>query len=346
MKRSTGYAFVTLLAVGLVWLIAIPRVGADVSRPGADMQRPGADGTRGSERSSCSREGDAALYADFGEESRDIEPGKTVQWSVAPGNFGFVSATCTETDTFCLHAFDTRGWTIVGDPPLGSCSVLAPGYIWWQDIYLTAPCEVDICAYDTLIIVMAYCGEHENCNPACRDTPGCEDPNFFEGTPYYSADTVVLHVVESSPALLIMQDSLSYVAFSQSQNYVPFTICNGDPCAGSYAYEYTITNTGWIGGPFEQSGVTEPLAGGACEEVYAVVDASVAEVCDMDSLTIIAWDRSTGTAYDTCVQIIHCLPVMPVPLATPLAVSALAAAAVIIASVTLRRRARGSRTAG
>lgn len=288
--------------------------------------------------SPCSREGDAALYVDFGEEHSDIEAGKTVVWCVAPGNFGFVSSSCTETDTFCLHVYDTRGWTITADPPLESCSVLEPAYVWWQDIGITAPCDAAVCEYDTLIIVMVYCGGDETCNTECRDIPGCEDPNWYGGTPYYSADTVILHVVESAPALHIMQDSLSYVGFSQSQNYVPFFICNGDPCAGPGRYGYTMTNRGRIGGLFVQGGTTGWVPGGECEKVYAVVDASVAEVCDLDTLTIIAWDQATGTAYDTCVQLIHCVPIMPVPIVTPVMILIMVTSTVIVAVLMLRKR--------
>jgi hypothetical protein len=137
-----------------------------------------------------------------------------------------------------------------------------------------------------------------------------------------------------------MQDSLSYVGFSQSQNYVPFHICNSDPCAGPDVYEYTVTNRGRIGGFFEQGGTTGPVPGGECEKVHAVVDASVAEVCDFDTLTIIAWDQATGTAYDTCVQIIHCLPILPVPFVTPVAMLIMVTATVIFAAFALRKRYR------
>jgi hypothetical protein len=293
----------------------------------------------------CSREGDAALYVDFGGEHSDIEAGKTVSWNVAPGNFGFVSASCSGTDTFCLHIYDTAGWTITAEPPIESCHVLEPAYIWWQNIGITAPCDVAVCDNDTLIIVMVYCDGDETCNHECRDTPGCEDPNWYGGAPYYSADTVILHVVESAPALHITQDSLSNVGFSQSQNYVPFSICNGDPCADANAYNYTISCTPLVVGSlctdFPQSGSTGPILGGECENVYAVVDAGVAEVCDMAELTIIAWDAATGTVYDTCVQVIHCVPIMPVPLTTPAAIVIITAAVITTAFFMMRKRCSG-----
>ena len=65
--------------------------------------------------------------------------------------------------------------------------------------------------------------------------------------------------------------------------------------------------TGNIGGGFPQSGASDPIIGGECGKVYAIVNAQNAAVCDMDTLTIIAWDQASGTVYDTCVQLVHLL---------------------------------------
>jgi hypothetical protein len=69
----------------------------------------------------CTYEGDPAFYVDFGEDTHDMIAGETYCWTVGPCNFGFVSALCPDPDTFCVRAWDTAGWGITGDPPLGSC---------------------------------------------------------------------------------------------------------------------------------------------------------------------------------------------------------------------------------
>ncbi len=246
-------------------------------------------------------DGDPAFYVDFGEDTHDVVAGLTYTWTLGPTNFGFVSGTCTETDTFCLHVHDTAGWTIVGDPSLGECQILDPGYLWWNEVTVTVPCEVVVCDYDTVIAVMAFCDDMLLCRPDAGD---CEDPNIYDDNLYYSIDTVILHVVETPPSLYILQDSLYYVEKGQSAAHIPFSVCNGDPCVGTVSYSYEISSTGHIGGGFPQ-GDTIDVDGGECEDVYGIVDASAGNVCDFDTLTIIAWDTETATAYDTCVQIVH-----------------------------------------
>ncbi|MBN1885866.1 MAG: hypothetical protein JW876_10145, partial [Candidatus Krumholzibacteriota bacterium] len=168
--------------------------------------------------SECFKEGDPAFYVDFGETARDVIAGETVCWTVGPCNFGFVSATCPDTDTFCVDVEETQNWIVTGDPPLRACNVLDPGYLWWQDICVTVPCDVSVCDYDTVTAVMSYCDAAGFCAADCGD---CEDPNFYGGDPYYSTITVVLHVVESPPALYILQDSLYLVEQGQTAAYIP-----------------------------------------------------------------------------------------------------------------------------
>lgn len=258
----------------------------------------------------CMKEGDPAFYVDFGGETRDVIAGETVCWEIAPANFGFVSGLCPDADTFCVWAEDTEGWTITGDPPLEACTILDAGYVWYQDVCIAVPCETAVSEHDTLRIHMTYCDGSGVCRHDCTD---CEDPNWWAGTPYFSADTVVLHVVPSPPALFIVQDSLSYVEMGQSAGYLLFTICNGNACSPPAAYEYCIYNTGYFAEGFPQCGTTPPITGGECENVYGIVDAGTAEACDFDTLLIVAWDAATGTAYDTCVQVVHAVTPMPVP---------------------------------
>jgi hypothetical protein len=284
-------------------------------------------------------DGDPALYVDFGEDTHDMIAGETYCWTIGPANFGFVSATCTDTDTFCLHAWDTQGWLAPVTPPYGDCYLLDPGYLWWQDVCVTVPCTAVPCDYDTLYAQMFHCDATITCRPDCVSEPPCEDPNWYGGNPYYSMDQVIIHIVPSPPALYILQDSLYTIEKGQTAAYVPFTICNGDACADPTVYDYIISSTGHIGVGFPQGGSTGAVPGGECEDVYGVVDAGDAEVCDLDTLTIIAWDQLTGTVYDTCVQIVHVVAPVPVPLFTTPVVTVLVLAMILAAAVFLRRRA-------
>ena len=286
----------------------------------------------------CTYEGDPGLYVDFGEDTHDMIAGETYCWTVGPCNFGFVSAICPDTDTFCVRAWETAGWTITADPPLGDCYLLDPGYLWWQDICLTVPCSALPCDYDTLYIQMHCCDEGLVCRDDCVET--CEDPNWYGGSPYYSTDQVIIHIVPSPPAIYILQDSLYTIEMGQTAAYVPFSICNGDACADPTAYGYCINSTGHIGAGFPQCGTTPPVDGGECDDaVYAIVDAGAAEVCDLDTLTIVAWDATTGTVYDTCVQLVHVVAPIPVPLFTTPVVTILVLAMILAAAVFMRRRA-------
>jgi hypothetical protein len=288
----------------------------------------------------CTYEGDPALYVDFGEDTRDMIAGETYCWTVAAANFGFVSALCTETDTFCLRAWDTAGWVITGDPPLLECHILDPGYLWWQDVCLTVPCTVVPCDYDTLYIEMHCCDAAVVCRVDCPET--CEDPNMYSGNPYYSKDTVIVHIVPSPPALYIEQDSLYHVEQGQTAAYIPFTICNGDACADPTVYDYIISCTPLVGSlctGFPQAGATAPVPGGECQDVYAVVDAGTANVGDKAELEIIAWDMLTGSVYDTCVQVVEVVTPIPVPLFTTPVVTILVLAMILAAAVFMRKRA-------
>ena len=79
----------------------------------------------------CSKEGDSAFYVNFMEDTRDMIAGENFCWTVGPANFAFVSSVCVDADTFCFHAWDTKGWAIVADPPLEECNELESGYLWW-----------------------------------------------------------------------------------------------------------------------------------------------------------------------------------------------------------------------
>jgi len=234
----------------------------------------------------CSLDGDPAFYVGWGEATRDVIAGEVITYTLGPTNFGFVSGTCPGTDTFCMEVTDTKGWSIVGDPAFGECYLLDPGYLWWNDVTITVPCDVSVGDADTITAVMDYCNDALVCRPECGD---CEDPNDYSGSPFYSTVTLILNVVESPPALYVEQDSITYVEQGQTAAYVPFSICNGDACAPPSDYVYNITSLGHVGSALNVTDTLKAVNGGECGTVYGVIDAGSASVCDYDTLTIIAW---------------------------------------------------------
>jgi hypothetical protein len=156
---------------------------------------------------------------------------------------------------------------------------------------------------------------------------------------YYSADTLVVEVVPAPPRVLILCDTLTLAAFGQSANHIPFSICNGDPCDSSETYDYAFVNDGLIpwNEAYPRTG-SVAVAGGECATVYAVLDASHSEVCDFDTVTLVARDRGIGAARDTGMTPVHVIPVMPVPIFSPLLVLILAAAFLAAGAFFLVRR--------
>jgi hypothetical protein len=145
--------------------------------------------------------------------------------------------------------------------------------------------------------------------------------------------------VQSPPALYILQDSLFIIEQGQTAAHVPFTICNGDACADPVVYDYAITSTGPIGGGFPQTGSTSPVPGGSCEDIHGIVDAGGADICGLDTLTIVVWDSPAAMIYDTCMQVVHVTEQTPVPLISTQLLVALVAVMLIAGIVMLRVRA-------
>jgi hypothetical protein len=281
--------------------------------------------------------GDPALYVNFGPDL-DVIAGEVLVLTVGPANFGNEAGAseCGDPDTFCTSLWEANGWWSGSDPPDMECHVLDVLTLWWQDYEITVPCDVSICDRDTLIVNMYYC-RGGVCDP---DEPDCY-PETVWGVPKYTADTLILHVVESPPALFVLQDSLTLISQGQTAAYVPFAICNGDPCAPPTTFEYSIDNMGHIPGsgtPFPQTG-SLTVVGGTCDNVYAIVDAGASSVCDLDTLTILTWDQATGLTYDTCVQLIHVVEPVQVPLFTAPVVTILVLAMILAAAVIMRKRA-------
>lgn len=282
----------------------------------------------------CFMDGDPGFYVGFPAGVQYVIPGETWSYRLGPANFGFVSPACPDADTFCVSVTDWYEWEIAGDPALETPVVLAPGDLWWQDVYVTVPYEdVTVGQIDTVTAVMAYTDTSGLCAPRCGD---CVDPNLYGDIERYSTTTVVLAVIESPPALNILQDSLYFVEQGQTLAYIPFSICNGDPYGPPIDYGYLITSRGHIGPAISQGGVVTGVSGGECEDVYGFIDAGTANVCDFDTLTIIAWNEA-DFLYDTCVQLIHVITPVPVPLSTAPVLAVLAVAAILAAAVLLRR---------
>ena len=297
----------------------------------------------------CTWEGDHCLRYGWGQydglpfnqpgpDYATIYAGATLTYIIAPYHANptyYQPAICTATDTLCFHAVSFQGWTLAFDPPAGELMELGPGYVWYQEISITAPCDVSVGDVDTVIAMSAYANNAGVCAPECGD---CFDPNIRTSTmvPYYNADTLYITVVASPPALAILQDTLTLVERGQTQAYIPFSVCNQDDCAPVTTYNYNIVSKGHVGGAINTTS-SVGVAGGTCEDVYGIIDASSAVACDYDTLTIVVW---IGATYDTCVQVIHVVEPQPVPLLTPPVLAILVLALILIASIFLRRRMR------
>lgn len=293
----------------------------------------------------CSVQGDIMMRYGFGQldglpynqpgpDYADIYAGQTLIYTLGPCNIGtYIPNPCNALDTICFSGWDTGGWTLAGNPPFGEAVEIDPGYLWYNEIHITAPCNVTIGQTNTIVAKTSYINLLGVCDPTCAD---CADPNVrpATGVPYYNADTLYLTVVEAPPALGVFQDTLTLVERGQTQAYVPFTICNQDECSPGILFNYSITTTGHV--PTTIPGSSINVVGGDCADVYAVLNAGSSVACTYDTLTIIVW---AGTAYDTCVQIIHVVEPEPVPLFTVPVVTILVLALILAAAVFMRRRA-------
>jgi hypothetical protein len=276
-----------------------------------------------------------------GNDFANVAAGATLTYILAPMNMTLATYTgggCVALDTFCFEAYSAKGWTLVCDPPMGEAVELPEGgYIWYQQISITAPCDATVGTVDTLIAKMAYVNIAGDCAPECGD---CFDPNarISNGQKYYNADTLIVTVVTSPPALAIYQDSITLVDQGATQAYIPFSICNQDACAPTATYDYNIKSKGHVGAALNTSG-SVAVDGGDCKDIYGIINAGAAVECDYDTLTIIAWTTTLPVAYDTCVQLIHVITPEPVPLFTVPVVTILVLALILAAAVFMRRRA-------
>jgi hypothetical protein len=273
-------------------------------------------------------EGNSGLYWDFGETSTTIYAGQTLCYEMGPAN---LDETCTAPDTFCVVWWDDLGWTLTGtwaDAFLLDVNTLQGG-----DFCITAPCDVAVDDVNTVYFQQRYADINGACDTLLQD---CTDPTWGD---IYNTDTLFITVVEAPPALFILQDSLYYVEQGQTAAYVPFSICNGDPCAAPTDYDYNLVSLGTIGSALNVSATASAVPGGECQAVYGILDAGAAAIGTEDELTIVVWDAATGTVYDTCVQLVQVVEPIPVPLFTAPVVTILVLAMILAAAVIMKRHA-------
>jgi hypothetical protein len=231
-----------------------------------------------------------------------------------------------------------------GDP---ADTILHVSWLYEVLVCIDVPCnQGDLTGQlNTLTGQIAYCDVTMTAQP---DTSDCEDPNTRN--PYswagetapvdvYSMTSISFEVIASPPPLSIFQDTLYFVEEGVTQAYVPFSLCNGDLCAGISDYDYLITSNGTVGTALSQTGTVTGVGPGECADVYAIVDAGSAVACTYDTLKIVAWDVATGLTYDTCVQAIHVVEPVPVPLFTAPVVTILVLAMILAAAVIMKRHA-------
>jgi hypothetical protein len=297
------------------------------------------------------KDSDPAFYFDFDGGTINVIRGETWCFLAYAMNYGWASATCpAPLDTFAVVSSELQGWPttntflgfeqgVEGEDAESKCYIINDDGVqsWYfvTEVCMTVPCEALLNDTNTLTLQMAYCDDQMVAQP---DSGDCENPNFQSDIPRYSLISQDFIVVESPPALYILQDSLYYVEQGQTSAYIPFAICNGDPCAPATTYNYLITSLGDVGPALNQSGSLPGIVGGTCGDVYGIVDAGAADVCTFDELTIIAWDES-GSVYDTCVQLIHVVEPVPVPLFTAPVVTILVLAMILAAAVIMKRHA-------
>jgi hypothetical protein len=275
----------------------------------------------------------------YGDNTQLVSPGETWEMEVWPLNLASYSVCGGALDTFCVDMFDTSGWTLAfeyggaDEEGLLECFELPDlNYQPGSYTYVTVPCDAELGAENLATVVMVFC----DVEGACQPDSGVGD--CLNSLGYPQTMTQRFLVVAAPPALYVDQDTLFYVEEGVTKAYVPFGICNGDPCALPTNYGYTISNQGTVGGVIVINDVATDVPGGECQTVYGEVNASLATSCDFDTLTIIAWALD-GSVYDTCVQAIHIVEPVPVPLFTAPVVTILVLAMILAAAVIMKRHA-------
>jgi len=310
----------------------------------------------------CSREGEAAIrfawgmvYAGWtgytppagwyntvknqGIDSVAAVPGAVLAYRVGPYNAtAWSPPNCTALDTFCYTVHDQLGWSIVLNPVAGTPVELdAGGYFWTQYVTINVPCSATVGARNLVIGRTHYTNTDGDCDETCGD---CTDPSYRGGTvAWYGADSLLVKVITPNPppAPQILQDTLTVVEQGQTQAYIPFSLCNNDPCF-AVNMGYTLVSKGHVGTALNIN-TTTSVPAAKCLDIYGILDAGTTAICTYDTLTMIAWTIVATPLYDTCVQIIHVVEPQPVPLFTVPVVTILVLALILAGAVFMRRRA-------
>jgi hypothetical protein len=298
------------------------------------------------------KQGDPGFIFAFPGGTIEVIRGETWCDNLYAANFAWQAAgPCLGTlDTFAVVTGDLLDWPITntflayepmgteGEDAEGKCYIIDDNgddpWYYVVELCISVPCEASVDDANTLTAQMAYCDVNMVAQP---DSGDCGD-NTYGGNPAPALMSQDFLVVESPPALYILQDTLYYVEQGQTAAYIPFSICNGDACAPPTDYDYMITSLGTVGAALDQTGTASGVSGGACTDVYGIVDAGSAAVCTYDTLTIVVWSQG-GAVYDTCVQAIHVVEPIPVPLFTAPVVTILVLAMILAAAVIMKRHA-------
>ena len=251
-------------------------------------------------------------------ETAEVFAGATIGWyELVPCLDGLVT-------DICVFGTDDEGWVFGEDHLLCWPDYVADGCYGYWYLDVTAALDAPIGLINNVEIRLTHC-ESDVCMVEC----------------YQDAMPVAVEVVEPPPEIEIFQDTLTAIDLGVNQAFVSFEICNGDPAADPRDYEYWITSLGYVGPALDVADEILGVAGGTCEYVYGVLDASAAAECDYDTLTIIGFFNASGPGgiYDTCVQVVHVIQPLPVPLFTTPVVTIMVLAMVLAAAVIMRRRA-------
>jgi len=291
----------------------------------------------------CIREGWSGV-AGPGVDLRNILPGQTLAFTIRVQNAYYYPAwpkscnlACDIMDTFCTHVSSAQGWTVTCVEGLDVPYEMASCYAGYFHINISPKdgCAQVVGTKDTVIVSMVYTRTDDAvCAPECGD---CE---YYtqRGTAYlYNADTLILTVVNPSNPISIEQDTLTLIDEGATEAYIPFTVGNAWACFTGFGYN--IKSKGHVGAAINTSG-TLTIGGGQEVGISGILDASSAAICTYDTLTIIVWSLAGPTIwYDTCVQRVHVVEPVPVPLFTVPVVTILVLALILAAAVFMRRRA-------
>ena len=286
---------------------------------------------------------------------RNILPGQTLNFTIRVQNAyamdpPFVggwplscNTACDVLDTFCTEYSVRQGATVTCVEGFDVPYELPSCYAYDHHIGVKAAggCNAVVGSKDTIIVRMVYAkGEPaEDCAPECGD---CQDPDLrgygAAQRRLYNADTLIITVVApTANPIKITQPDSTEVDFGATQAYIPFIIGNAWDCFRGFGFN--IKSEGNIGPAIDTTG-TVTIIGGEEKLIHAILDAGTAPVCTYDKLTILVWSLAGPTIwYDTCVQIVHVVEPVPVPLFTVPVVTILVLALILAAAVFMRRRA-------